>query len=136
MRLQALAPFLRRWPLLGPVALLAVFLAALAVFRTATAPAGAQGAGETEVPAKSTGLSVDTVPGSRDVSVAWDAVDGAASYISPPPPDFQTLRAPAALRFSETPAAHRRVAPPRPIRGPSLTDLPEPATTTSSSSRP
>ena len=87
MRLQALAPFLRRWPLLGPVALLAVFLAALAaVFRTATAPAGAQGAGETEVPAKSTGLSVDTVPGSRDVSVAWDAVDGAASYISPPPP--------------------------------------------------
>ena len=74
MRLTVVTSVPRRWPLL------VVFLAALAVFWTATAPAGAQDAGETEVPAKPTGLSVDTVPGSLDVSVEWDEVDGAASY--------------------------------------------------------
>ena len=54
-----------------------VLFATLVASSTAAAPALADGTG---VPAKPAGLSVSTEPGSLDVSVAWDEVDGADEY--------------------------------------------------------
>ena len=80
MSLSAVAPPLRRWIPLCLTALLVV-AAVLALFWSAAAPAGAQDGSDTEVPAKPTGLSVATEPGSLEVSVDWDDVDGADDYL-------------------------------------------------------
>ena len=63
------------------VFILALMLAAsVSVLWTAASPAGAQDDGS-GVPAKPEGLEVSTERGSLDVSVEWDDVDGAASYL-------------------------------------------------------
>ena len=79
MRLPVVVPPLHRWIPLCLTALLVA--AALALFWSAAAPAGAQDGSDTEVPAKPTGLSVATEPGSLEVSVDWDDVDGADDYL-------------------------------------------------------
>ena len=79
MSLLAVAPPLRRWIPLCLTALLVA--AALTLFWSAAAPAGAQDANDTEVPAKPAGLSVATEPGSLDVSVDWDDVNGVDDYL-------------------------------------------------------
>ncbi len=59
--------------------LVAAFAAALAVVWAAAGPAGAQE--ETQVPARPTGFTITTEPGSLDVGVDWDDVNGATHYL-------------------------------------------------------
>ena len=67
-----------QWVLHRLAALFLAILATLAVSSTAAAPARADDSAR--IPPKPTGLSVSTVQGSLDVSVAWDEVDGAGEY--------------------------------------------------------
>ena len=78
MRLPDAAPFRRRWPLLGLVALLLALATALAAVWAGTNPADAQESGD--VPAKPAGLRITTEQGSLEVALDWDDVAGAASY--------------------------------------------------------
>ncbi len=59
--------------------LVATLAAALAVVWATATTAGAQE--EATVPAKPTGLQFSTEPGSLDVGVSWDDVDGATEYL-------------------------------------------------------
>ena len=77
MRFSDPVLFLRRWRPLGLATLLIVFTAALAVTGTGGSPAMAD---DSEVPAKPTGLRIDTEVGSLDVSLDWDDIDGASRY--------------------------------------------------------
>ena len=62
-------------------ALALVLAATLSVVLTGTGLAGAQDDGGTEPPAQPSGLRVATEPGSLEVAVDWDDVDGAADYL-------------------------------------------------------
>ena len=69
----------RRWPHRRFAALFLVLFAALAVTSTSISLAVAEDGQQR--PAKPAGLQVTTEAGSLDVSVDWDDVDGAASYL-------------------------------------------------------
>ena len=79
MRLAAFRPFMRRRPLLGIAALLLALLTVLASVWAGTGPVGAQDG--SEAPGKPAGLRVSTEQGSLNVTLEWDDVDGAASYL-------------------------------------------------------
>ncbi|MDE2988926.1 MAG: SwmB domain-containing protein [Chloroflexota bacterium] len=56
-------------------------LAALALLCGSALPAGAESEAETAPPAKPTGLTVSSQPGSLEVGLDWDDVEGAGSYL-------------------------------------------------------
>ncbi len=74
----SLAQSVRRWPIRCLAAMLLVLAVVMTVTWTYTSPAGADAGSGT--PAKPSGLRITTEPGSLDVTVNWDEVDGAASY--------------------------------------------------------
>ena len=65
----------------GALALVVAAVVTVSLLLANGSPASAQDDGETKVPAKPTGLSVATEPGSLDVLADWNDVEGADDYL-------------------------------------------------------
>ena len=79
MKFSNRGSFLNRWPLFGLAASLMILAVAVAGMSTGADPAGAEDGSQT--PARPAGLKISTQQGSLDVSVDWDDVANATSYL-------------------------------------------------------